>query len=252
MGKISTSGAFDSFSGSTGDQVVARTRGGLATRSKPKYKYPKIAAVQEGNDRLKAANAAWNEMSIPQSEAWNRYAEGLASRTGFDGTRYKMTGKNALVALTTKFLQANSGQPVPLDPPTGTYIGPDVTIDVGSEPSSSNGSFRRGGQGGEAVGPPSPAPSSKTNHLKEGVLTFSASGPTGTDTVVELLIQPLLNGKRSPTQFYKSAAFVTFDAAHLTRAVSLQAGWYAAAYRFVEKATGRSTMMQTLGKLEVS
>jgi hypothetical protein len=44
---------------------------------------------------------------------------------------------------------------------------------------------------------------------------------------------------------------VTFDATHLTHSIPLQAGWYATAYRFVEKATGRSTMMQPLGKIEV-
>ena len=50
--------AFEKLSGEMGDRVMARTRGGLATRGKPRYKYPKIAAVQAGNARLKAANDA--------------------------------------------------------------------------------------------------------------------------------------------------------------------------------------------------
>ena len=219
MGKIAPSMAFEEFSGSIGDRVVAKSRAGMATRGKPKYRYPKVAAVQEGNARLKAANDAWNAMTVAQAEAWNRYAEGLPLKTGFDGTRYRTAGKNALVALAAKFLQANPGMPVPLVPPTGAYIGPSVAVSVASS---------------------------------SGSLSFAASGATPPGTVVELLVQPLLNGKRSPTKFYKSVAFVAFDAAHPSAAIPVQAGWYAAGYRFVERATGRATTMRTLGKIEVA
>ncbi len=217
MGKIAPSAMLATMSGSAGDRVVARTRGGLASRSKPKYKYPKIAAVQEGNARLKAANAAWNAMSVAQAEAWNRYAATLAPKTGFDGTRYATTGKNELVALATKFMQANPERPVPLDPPRGTYVGPNAVVAVQAGSSS---------------------------------LVFAASSPVGTGTVVELLVQRLPSPKRSPVRFYKSAAFASFGVGHLSVAIPVQAGWYAAAYRFVEKATGRSTMLMPLGKVE--
>jgi hypothetical protein len=73
----------------------------------------------------------------------------------------------------------------------GTYIGPDAVVTVA-------------GASGAAV--------------------FTASGPTGDDTCVELLIQPLLNAKRSPTQLYELAAFVSFVSGSLTHSIPLQKG----------------------------
>lgn len=44
---------------------------------------------------------------------------------------------------------------------------------------------------------------------------------------------------------------MSFDAEHLTADVPVEAGIYACAYRIVEKATGRTTGMQTLGVVTV-
>lgn len=218
MARLSPSAIIGTMSGSLGDRVVSKTRGGLVAKGKPRYKYPKNPAVQAGNARLKAANEAWNAMSVPEAEAWNRYAATLTHHDPLTGQPYAPAGKNILVALTAKFLQANPGAPIPLAPPTGAYVGPNAVVSVSAT---------------------------------SGGLSFAASGPTGAGTVVELLIQPLVTPKRSPAKFYKSVGFASFTAGHLTETVPLEAGWYAAAYRFVERATGRATLMQTLGKIEV-
>ena len=229
MGKLKLGPMYMGASGSAGGQVVARVRGGLATRSKPRYKYPKIAAVQAGNARLSAINAAWNAMSLESIDRWNLFAEGLPLRRDFNGDRYSLTGKNALLSLGTRFLMANPGMPLPLDPPTGKYIVPDIVMEIGSP--SPDGSFGRGGQ--------------------DGLLLFTSPTPTPEGTVVELLVQRLVNDRRKPGKFYKSTAFVTFTEEEPTVAIPMRAGWVACAYRSVERSSGRSGGMMVLGKVEV-
>ena len=82
--------------------------------------------------------------------------------------------------------------------------------------------------------------------------SFVATTGLPDSILVELMIQPLLNGKRSPTKFYKSAAFVSFPEGDLTVDVPLQAGWYACAYQLVEASTGRATRQRPMGKIEVA
>ena len=84
-----------------------------------------------------------------------------------------------------------------------------------------------------------------------GLLLFTSPTPTPEDTVVELLVQRLVNDRRKPGAFYKSTAFVTFTEEEPTVAIPMRAGWVACAYRLVERSTGRSGGMMPLGKVEI-
>ena len=240
VGKIKPSPMYEKMSGSAGDRVVAHVRGGLATRAKPRYKYPKIAAVQAGNVRLSAINAAWNAMSLESIDRWNLYAERLPLRRSFSGDRYALTGKNALLALGTRFLMANPGMPLPLDPPTEPYIVPTIKIEVAGFDEDSLPSGRGGGGVENAL-----------EEETDGLLLFTSPTPTPEGTVVELLVQRLVNNRRKPGTFYKSTAFVTFTEEEPTVAIPMQVGWVACAYRLVERSTGCSGGMMPLGKVEI-
>lgn len=219
MGKLRTGVLVEAMSGGAGDVVVSRTRSGMATRSKPSYRYPKVPAVQEGVARLRAANALWNAMGVAEAEEWNRYAATLSRRDPFTGKQYAPSGKNVLVALASKYMQANPGAPIPVSPPTSPYLPPSGSVTV----SAACGGAR-----------------------------FEASEAPPPGTVVELMIQRLVNGKRKPTSFYKSAAFTPFSEGSLEHTIPLSPGWYAVAYQYVEQGTGRTQGMLTLGKIEVA
>ena len=83
-------------------------------------------------------------------------------------------------------------------------------------------------------------------------LVFSASAPSGTGILVEMLAQPLASPHRKAfSRNYRSQGFVEFTADQLSHTVPVKAGWYATAYRFVEAATGRATDLTQLPRLRV-
>ncbi|HZH98978.1 MAG TPA: hypothetical protein VEX38_08400 [Fimbriimonadaceae bacterium] len=85
-----------------------------------------------------------------------------------------------------------------------------------------------------------------------GGAIYTASGPTLEEIVAELMAQPLLNERRSPTKFYKSQAFAAFTGPGLSVELALAPGWWALAVRFVEASTGRQTSVQPLGRVQVT
>lgn len=219
MARARLSMAFEDVRGRMGQSVVSRTQGGLVTKRLPKYKYPKIPAVEQGAERMRQANAAWNELTLAQAQAWQGYAETLFRTDPITGTRYAMSAKSAFIALTTKLLQMHPSQPIPAWPPLDGFIGDGVGLEV----------------------------SSPHSH----VVRFSASGPNSPGVVTELMVQKLANVRRSPSKFYKSLVFHAFEPGALTLDVTLDPGVYAFAYRFVRATTGQMTPMVGLGTVEV-
>ena len=211
--------AFQELSGSVGGAVLTRAGGVSVMKRKPRYKYPVQPSQRLVHERLRAAAAAWNGLSWEQAEAWNRYAKSLKRVDEFTGQEYEGKGINAFTALATKVLQVDPSAPIPLSPPTWEmrYEMPLVTV--------------------------SDAP---------GAAIYTASGPTLEGIVAELMAQPLLNERRSPTKFYKSQAFAAFTAGELSAQVPLAPGWWALAVRFVEASTGRQGLVLPLRRLEVS
>lgn len=211
--------ALSDVRGNMNGVVVTKTRTGLAVRGMPKYKYPKLPAVMEGADRLKAVSAVWSGMNLDQSQAWRRYAESLTKRNPITLETYAPTAKNAYVGLATKFLQINPTGEIPVWPPAADFLGDDLEIDL------------------TVPGP--------------GEVVFTASAANSPGVAVEIMMQKLLNVHRSPTKFYKSVLFHTFVEGSLDLTLPLTPGYYAFAWRFVNMATGQMTGQRTFAVVQV-
>ena len=211
--------ALSDVRGNMNGVVVTKTRAGLAVRGMPKYKYPKLPAVMEGADRLKAVSAVWSAMTLDQSQAWRRYADSLTKRNPITLETYAPTAKNAFVGLATKFLQANPTGEIPVWPPAADFLGDDLSLEMLDS------------SGGEIV--------------------FHASSPNTPGVAVEIMMQKLLNVHRSPTKFYKSVLFHTFTPGSLDLTLPLDPGYYAFGWRFVNMETGQMTGLRTFPVLEI-
>ncbi|HZH98804.1 MAG TPA: hypothetical protein VEX38_07515 [Fimbriimonadaceae bacterium] len=93
--------------------------------------------------------------------------------------------------------------------------------------------------------PPNPEPRAPT----PGRVRFTASGPNSPGVTTEFLVQKLPNIRRSPTKFYKSAAFHTFTAEMPQAELELDPGVYCFAYRFVHVQDGQSTGLEVMGSV---
>lgn len=211
--------AFQDVRGKMGQEVISRTRGGLVAKRLPKYKYPKVAAVQQGADRMRQANAAWNELSLEQAQAWQAYAQTQSRVDPVTGHEYAMSAKSAFVALATRFLLASPGSTVPTEPPSEPFSGQNLRLTA--------------------------APTT-------GGMSFTASGINSQGVVTEIMMQTLPNVRRSPVKFYKSAAFHAFEPGSPQFILPLPPGVYAFAYRFLQTSTGLVAGERLLGVFEVA
>lgn len=232
--------AFDGAARAIGPYVVVRGRSGPVVRKQAVYKRRSTPeqAVQEG--RLKAVAAVWSEFGAAEAQAWNGYAATIEKRDGVTGVAYSPSGYNAFSALAYRILQMDPTAAVPHWPPTGTFLGDSVVVSVSSV-----------AQASLPANPDIAGTEACTTGDHAGFLTFAASAPNAPGVVTELMLQRLVNVRRTPTAQYKSAAFVAFDTTHLSASVPVEPGIYASAYRFVERATGRTSGMQTLGVVTV-
>lgn len=208
--------AFQDVRGAMGSEVVIGTRAGLAVRGKQRYKYPVQPSVRACAGRMVQANAAWNELTLAQVEAWRVYADGLSRVDPVTLQRYSPTAKNAFVGLATKFLQINPSGTIPVWPPSDDFVADSLRVSVTAA---------------------------------SGGVLFAASGDNTSGTLTELLVQPLKNIRRLPGRDYKSLAFHAFDGSALF--VGLEPGAYAFAFRFVRASTGQATMLMPIGVAEV-
>ena len=86
-----------------------------------------------------------------------------------------------------------------------------------------------------------------------GQVTFTASGANYTGVTTELLLQPLKGKNRVPTaKAYRTKMFKAFATGSLTQAVTVPAGYYAAAYRFVNSATGQMSALVPISVLTIA
>lgn len=85
-----------------------------------------------------------------------------------------------------------------------------------------------------------------------GAVVFTASGPSASGIVAELLVQRLANRTRqSYVERYRFAAIAAFSAGNLSVPVLLPAGTYAVAYRFLKAETGQATALAEIGRVTV-
>lgn len=219
MAKARLSGAFLDVRGRVGSEVLVLTSGGLAMRGRPKYKYPAKPAVQQGSERLRVANAAWNELTAEGARAWRAYAATLVRSSSSPGASSTPLAKNVFVGLACKFLQVSPGGTIPMTPPTTPFLGDRLEMEV---------------------------------VVVAGGLEIQASEPNSGGTTTEIMVQKLANPRRLPGPFYKSALFHEFTSSGESAFTALAAGSYALAYRFVEVATGQSVDPLLLGVVDVS
>jgi hypothetical protein len=167
---------------------------------------------------MKAASEVWKTLDGLQAEAWDRYASSITLHSSVSGQTYSPIGYNAFCGLATKVLQVDAAAAVPVEPPVGVFVADAVLV------------------------------SASTYHHS---IRFRASAANSDGVVTELLIQRLPNVRRKPKKQYTSAAFAGFGSPALTFDVNVEDGVYACAYRFVEAATGRQTLLQRIGVVVV-
>ncbi|QYK56558.1 MAG: hypothetical protein KF733_03540 [Fimbriimonadaceae bacterium] len=210
--------ALQDLRGRVGEQVVTRTRAGLALRSRARYKFHVTPAFGAASQRLRRANEAWNTLSAAEVEAWWHYADTLRRVDRVTGQEYSPTAKNVFVGLASKVSQVDPLAPVPRVPPAAEFLGDTVGLTVTGVP---------------------------------GGARFTAGAANGADTTTEILVQRLANVRRRPTGRYVHGAFHTFTPGSLSYDLPLAPGVYALAFRFVRPSTGEMSGLRRLGVVEV-
>jgi hypothetical protein len=211
--------ALQDLAGRVGDdQVIVRTRAGLAVRRMPRYRFPVSAGLRAASERLAAVTEVWRGLNLAEVEAWRVWAATQPRRDPVTAEFYSPSAKNAFVGLGVKVLQVDPDAPVPKLPPSSEYAGDGVRV---------------------------------TAAATTGGVLFTADRPNGEGSVTELLVQRLANIRRSPTNRYTSAKFVRFVPEGLSVLLVLDPGTYAVACRSVRAATGQMRDLTPLGVVEV-
>jgi len=218
MGKLALGAAVNQIAGKYGHLSVAQTRGGLVIRSRPRYRRPVSPAMAGAAARMKQASQTWAAISNAEAEAWNAYAATLRHHNPLTGQAYAPAGFNVFVGLATKVLQITPEAEIPRTPPAQDFLGDQTTLTATSLPAA---------------------------------IRLTASGPNSEGTLTEILLQRMVNIKRSITKDFKTTAFVAFTTENPTHDFYVQSGAYAIAYRFVDPSTGQATLPQLVGKVEV-
>lgn len=214
--KARLSMAFEDLRGRDGNVVIAKGKSGLALRPYKGQRNPKTNAQTAVRGNLAKAATTWKSFSLATATQWNSYAQTVTRTNPVSGQSYHPSGFNVFVGLSAKFLQVNPGSAIPTTPPATSFPGDNITI-LASAPSAS------------------------------GVIRFTANAGNGANTKTEFLVQKLGNSNNAPSsEAYISKGFWAFAAGSLTKDVSLPAGSYAVAYRFVNTATGQVTAPVTL------
>ena len=206
--------------GKLGNTVFSRTRNGSTARALVPVKNPHTAAQVNARTAFTKAQAAQRTLTATQIGAWQTYANGLVKHDPVTLQSYVPVWNEIFTGLASKFLQFNPTGTIPTAAPTGAFVGDSITVTA---------------TGGIAQ------------------VTFTGSGANALFVKTELLLQPLKSKLRTPApDKYKSKGFVAYAAGGLTTTVIATAGYYAAAYRFVNLQTGQETLLQPLGIVQVS
>lgn len=221
MAKIAYSAMVDNASGKMGTLVLTEARNGHTSRVWRKVKNPRTAKQTVVRDNLGKAARTFATLTPVQAQAWNDYGQTITEHNPLNGKAYHPAGIDIFVALATKFLQASPAGAIPIVPPSTPFTGDSVLIT-----------------------PSSPG---------AGTITFTANQQNAAGVTTELLIQKLPGRNRVPNpNGYKNAAFKAYTSGSLTQNVSVTAGNYALAYRFVKTATGQATNPVAISILTVA
>lgn len=190
----------------------------MKTRVKPAN--PKTAAQVAVRGAQTKSAQIFKNASAAQVAAWKVYAATLPQISKKTGAKITVQPINAFCGLADKFLQVNPAGTVPMTPPTSAFTGDNITF---------------------------------TATATTGAVTFTASAVNTANVKTELLLQPLKGKNRTPgPKAYRSKMFVNFAGPGLSQAVTVPAGFYAAAYRFVNTVTGQETALVPIAVVTVA
>lgn len=200
--------------GKAGNTVFAKSRDGIIVKPRVTPANPDTPAQQLVRENLTRAGAEWKTYGASTVQAWYNYAQTITKTNRVSSKKYHSTPFNAFVELTAKLLQYNPTATIPSTPPTASFVGDNISISAGAG---------------------------------TGKVTFTASAANSTDSVTEFLLQPLASATRKPQKgAYRSKGFFQFVPGTLTYDVTVPPGYYAAAYRFVNKVTGQASKLEYL------
>lgn len=210
-----------SLRGKVGNAVFNKGKGGSTTvRVRVRGTNPKTSAQVGVRTNLSRAAQTFRGFNIAQYNLWKAYAQTLTRVGKKSGKRYTPSAINAFTELTAKYLQINPTGSIPLGPPATPFTGDVITV---------------------------------TATAGTGKITFTASAANAANVRTELLVQPLKSRNRTPTaKGYRTRGFIAFAVGSLSADVTVNPGFYAVAYRFVNVNTGQEVALVPLPLLTVA
>jgi hypothetical protein len=200
--------------GKAGNTVFTKTKDGIVVKPRVTPANPDTPAQRQVRENLSKAATTWRNFTASQVQAWKNYAQHQLRTNPVNSRKRKQNPMNAFVELAAKFLQVDPSGTIPTTPPTAGYSGDTIAI---------------------------------TATAGTGKVTFEASAANSANTTTELLLQPLAGPNRTPQKnAYRSKGFFQFESGSLEHDIEVPPGYYAAAYRFVNKQTGQATKLTYL------
>ncbi len=211
---------FNNLRGKAGSVVFARSKDGTVIKPRVSGRNPRTPAQIAVRNNMIKASGIYKNLTPAQVTNWQTYALAQNKRDPRTGKTYNPSSINAFSALATKFLHVAPAGTPPVTPPAAAFNGDTITV---------------------------------TGVGAAGKVTFTGSAANAANVTTELLLQPLKSRNRTPQpKGYRTKAFKAFAVGNLTQDVTVPAGWYVPAYRFVNSATGQVAGMVILPVVQVS
>ena len=196
---------------------------------------------------MKRVGKAWGTLGAAEAAAWDAFGKTIQKRNPVNDVVYSPSGYNAFSGLALRLVQIDPLASIPAWPPTSRFAGDKVAITVSAEETPSPWKATPKDSPDASLSSPPSADPPTVPPSGKAFLTFSASGANAPGTLTEMLVERIPNVRRKPTEVYKCAGFAAFSEGSLSVALPVEAGVYACAVRFVERATGQATAIQALG-----
>lgn len=264
---------------------VVTSDGQTIVRELPRVNDPHTAAQAEVRDHFHKAVALFSGLSAEEYRAWEEYARSVSA----PGKRARAYG--VYMALTTTYLRLHPSEWPPSLPPDAPFQGDNLRVTVAPSSFLSDdcaGRNEEGVGGGDPVPPPptpspvtgegasespsptlspvtgegasespSPTPPSSGRHEPsapdEGGATFTADRPNSPGVTTALYLQRLRSiGEARNARKARLQRFFTFEPGGLSVTVPARPGRYEAAMKLVETATGQTTPLVWLGRIELA
>lgn len=214
MAKIAYSAIVNEVRGKIGTVVFSSAKNGPTARVKAGVRNPDTGNQRAVRSYLTKAAKTFKGMTTAQADAWNVFGAAQIRHNPVTGETYRLSGISAFVELATKFLQLTPNGAIPMTPPTAEFTGDTITL---------------------------------TALAGTGQVTFTASAANTLGVTTEVLLQKLPSKNRKPgPDGYVHAGWKAFTLGSLDLVVSIPAGYYAAAYRFVKANTGQASPLVAL------